>query len=224
MADNKAWPPANGLTTKVVPREKAIVELAYSTPVNAPAHLVFDTLLRTANYPAWNTWIPSVRIISQPPPRNTTEEEEDSSRMRVGTEMEFNVVMDASKPDSITHSQLKVSDISTPDAPSSYLSAEELADPSFTADLSKVYRVAWMSNGGMMGFAPVIERVHEVIVTGEDTCEVRNWELMGGMTARLVKMFVLETLQGKVRLWLDDLKTYCEKVSAEGKAGAQPGN
>ncbi|EUC45243.1 hypothetical protein COCMIDRAFT_96020 [Bipolaris oryzae ATCC 44560] len=218
MADDKIWPPANGLTTKVVPRDKAILELPYSTTVHAPAHVVFDTLVRTSNYSAWNTWIPSVRIISQPPPRNTTEEQ-DGSRMRVGTEMEFNVVMDASKPDSITHTLLKVSDISTPDAPSSYLSAEELADPSFTADLGKVYRVAWTSNGGMMGFAPQIERFHEVIVTSEDTCEVRNWELMSGMTARLVKLFMLETLQGKVRLWCEDLKKYCERVYAEGKAG-----
>ncbi|KAF5847679.1 hypothetical protein GGP41_008939 [Bipolaris sorokiniana] len=227
MADEKTWPPANGLTTKVIPREKAIVELSYSTPVHAPAHLVFDTLLRTGNWSAWNTWVPRADI-SHPPSTSSgatnSTKEDDESRLRVGTEMDFNVIMDASKPDSITHTYLKVSDISTPDAPSSYLSAEELADPSFTADLSKVYRVAWTSNGGRMGLMPQIERFHEVIVTGDDTCEVRNWELMGGMVARLVKLFMMETLQEKVRLWCGDLKKYCEKVSAEGKGAAEAGN
>ncbi|EOA88669.1 hypothetical protein ACJQWK_01622 [Exserohilum turcicum] len=218
MASESSWPPAQGLTTKLVPRDKATLVLSYSTVVRAPAPLVFDTILHAADYPAWNTWVPSVRIVAQPPSSSGDEEANDLSRMRIGTAMEFAVVMDANKPTSINRTQLKVVDVSTPDAPTSYLSPELLADATFTADASKVYRVSWVGNGGMYGFAPKLERFHEVIVLSENECEVRTWEIMAGMTARLVKMLMEETLKEKVALWCQDLKKYCEKKSAEGPA------
>lgn len=216
MASDKPWPPAEGLTTKNVPREKAIAVVSYSTVVRAPAPLVFDTVLRVADYSAWNTWIPTARITAQPPSSSGNHDPNDLGRMRVGSEMEFEVVMDANKPDNITITKLKVADISTPDAPSSYLSPELLEDPTFTADLSKVYRVSWTDNGGMYGFAPKLERFHEVIVLNENECEVRSWEIMTGMTARMVKLLMAETLKEKFTLWCEDLKKYCEKKSAEG--------
>jgi hypothetical protein len=224
MADDKTWPPATGITTKIVPREKAIVELSYSTIVHAPAPLVFDTILRVADYSSWNTWVPVVRITSQPPSGSGDNDTNDASRMRVGCAMEFDVIMDAAKPNNIQRSCLKVVDISTPDAPSSYLSPDLLADPTFTSDLSKVYRVAWASNGGMMGLAPTVERFHEVIVMSEDECEVRTWEAMSGMTARLVKRMLDSTLKEKVGLWCEDLKRYCEKKHAQEKASAGAGS
>ncbi|KAH6876293.1 hypothetical protein BKA58DRAFT_138616 [Alternaria rosae] len=212
MSESTAWPPANGLTTKIVPRKDAILTIPYSTVVHAPASLVFDTILRAKDYKAWNTWVPVAEIQSPGNDLDSTSQE----RMSIGCSMEFHVIMNADKPNDITKTQLKVVDISTPSAPTSYLTPDLLEDPSFTADLSKVYRVSWTGNGGMYGFAPKLERFHEVIVTGENECEVRTWEIMSGMLSRVVKLMMEDTLKGKVGLWCEDLKRYCEKQHSEG--------
>ncbi|RMZ71001.1 Polyketide cyclase dehydrase [Pyrenophora seminiperda CCB06] len=219
-----AWPPAEGLTTKLVPRTHAVLQLAHSTIIHAPAPLVFDALLNVAEYAKWNTFIPSVRIVSQPPTRspespNNKDNERDRTHLRLGTTMIFDAVMDASKPTATTPSSLRIADISTPTSPSSYLSPSLLADPSFTADLSKVYRVSWVGNGGMMyalGAVMKVQRFHEVIVRGDAECEVRTWELMGGVLAYLVKMSFGAGLQGKFVTWCEELKAWCEKVYKEG--------
>ncbi|KAH8726758.1 hypothetical protein GQ44DRAFT_705507 [Phaeosphaeriaceae sp. PMI808] len=135
----------------------------------------------------------------------------DFSHMRIGSAMEFYVVMDEKKPDKIFTTALKVVDICTPFAPTSYLSAEMLDDPTFTADLSKVYRVSWTGNGGIHTVGMQLERFHEIIVLGEDECEVRTWEVMGGVLARVVKWMHEATLEKKLELWCEDLKKYCEK-------------
>lgn len=217
MTTDKAWPPATGLSTVVIPRGKAILETSHSLVVHAPASLVFDAVLRIADYPAWNTWVPVGRILAHPPPAPGAENEDpnDLSRMRIGSTMEFDVIMDASKPNDIHRTPLKVTDISTPAAPSSYVPSELLEDPSFTADLAKVYRVGWKGNGGMMGLAPTAERFHEVIVISENECEVRSWELMSGVTAKIVKAMYEKTLKEKVALWCTDLKQYCERKHAQ---------
>jgi hypothetical protein len=207
MSDPKPWPPASGLTTKIVPRTSAILQLSHSTTIHAPASLVFNTLLNTTEYPKWNTWIPSVQIIAQPEPSSN-----DDGHMRIGTSMDFSVIMDASKPEKKTSTPLKVVDICTPEAPTDYLSPEMLADPMFTADLSKVYRVSWTGRGGgVMAWAMQLERFHEVIMRGEDECEVRTWEVMGGVLTRVVKMMYEKTLEEKLGLWCADLKKYCEE-------------
>ncbi|KAH8622050.1 hypothetical protein IG631_23156 [Alternaria alternata] len=136
-------------------------------------------------------------------------------RMTIGCTMRFTVVMNADKPDAVTLTPLKVVDICTPSSPTSYLTPEQLEDPAFTADLSKVYRASWTGNGGMYAFGMKLERFHEVIVIGENECEVRTWEIMGGMLSRLVKVMYEDTLKGKVGLWCEDLKKYCEKVHNE---------
>ncbi|CAA9957847.1 hypothetical protein PTMSG1_01427 [Pyrenophora teres f. maculata] len=215
MSDTEAWPPAEGLTTKIVPRKDAIVQLPYSTKIHAPAALVFDTVLNIGDYPKWNTWIPSGRILTQPASAAASD---NSSRMHIGSTMVFNVVMNASKPNSITETQLKVVDISTPSSPTTYLEPGLLADPSFTADLTKVYRVSWTGHGAMASWGVLrLERFHEVIVRGEGECEVRTWELMGGVMARVVKGLLEGTLREKVGVWCADLKAYCEKVQREGR-------
>jgi hypothetical protein len=206
-----SWPPATGLTTKIVPRAAAILTLSHSTPVSAPASVVFSAILNVADYPKWNTWVPSVRIDSQPPSSPA-----DDTNLHTGTAMTFSVIMDFSKPSSIATTSLKVIDISTPSAPSSYLSPSLLEDETFTSDLGKVYRVSWTGNGGMMSYVMKLERFHEVIVTGEGVCEVRTWEAMGGVLARVVKAVYGKTLQEKVGVWCADLKGWCER---QGEAG-----
>ncbi|KAL1798069.1 hypothetical protein ACET3X_004675 [Alternaria dauci] len=212
MSEAASWPPANGLTSKIVPRESAILQIGYSTVVRAPAPLVFDTILRAADYPKWNTWVPCAEILTQPSSPEGLQDGDAKDRMTIGCTMRFTVVMNADKPNNVTLTPLKVVDICTPSSPTSYLSPELLQDPVFTADLSKVYRVSWTGNGGMYAFGMKLERFHEVIVTGENECEVRTWEIMSGMLSRVVKLMYEDTLKSKLGVWCEDLKKYCEKM------------
>jgi hypothetical protein len=210
MSSPNQWPPASGLTTKIVPRTSAILQLSHSKIIHAPASLVFSALLNVSEYPKWNTWVPSVRIDSQPPSTTTSGEEGNDGVLRTGTAMTFHVIMDSLKPQSITNTGLKVMDISTPQAPSTYLSLELLNDPTFTSDLSVLYRVSWTGHGGAYALGMKLERFHEVIVRGEGECEVRTWEVMGGMLSRVVKLMYEKTLEEKLGLWCADLKRWCE--------------
>lgn len=215
MSENMAWPPSSGLTTQIVPRKDAIFQMSYSTIVRAPAPLVFDAVLHVAEYPSWNTWVPSARILTNPTTAEPNSDADDLSRMRIGSVMIFDVVMDANKPNKIRPTPLKVVNISTPSAPTSYISPAMLEDPTFTADLSKVYRVSWTGHGGLYALGMSLERFHEVIISGENECEVRTWEIMSGPLARVVKLMYRNTLMKKVGLWCEDLKKRCEKL-AEG--------
>lgn len=130
--------------------------------------------------------------------------------------MNFAVIMDHKKPEKKTDTGLQVTDISTPEVPTEYLSKDILEnDGSFTADLSKVYRVAWTTHGGFVARGLRSERFHEVIVTGENECEVRTWEVMGGVLAYTVKWMFQKTLNSKFELWMNDLKKWCETKHLE---------
>ncbi|KAJ4362876.1 hypothetical protein N0V83_009993 [Neocucurbitaria cava] len=216
MSHAKSWPPPEGLTSKIVSRKDAILQLSYSTNVHAPASLVLDTVLHVAQYPKWNTWVPSARIVTQASSSEPDFDPNDLSHMRIGSIMQFDVVMDANKPNKITPTPLRVVDISTPSAPTSYLSPELLDDPTFTADTSKVYRVSWTGDGGFYSYGMKLERFHEIIVVGENDCEVRTWEIMSGILSRVVKLMYEDTLKEKVREWCEDLKKRCEKMHADG--------
>ncbi|KAH8694327.1 hypothetical protein GQ44DRAFT_719469 [Phaeosphaeriaceae sp. PMI808] len=87
--------------------------------------------------------------------------------------------MDDSKWHKKTATHLRVTDISTPEKPSSYIPQDTLdSDASYTANLTKVFRISWKNDGG---FFLRTERFHEIIATTQDSCEVRTWELMGGI-------------------------------------------
>jgi hypothetical protein len=216
MSETAAWPPPNGVTSKIVPRDSAVFQISYSTVVRAPAPLVFDTILRAADYRAWNTWVPRAKILTQPSSTRRLEDQDMQDRMSIGCTMRFTVVMNADKPNDVTPTPLKVVDICTPSSLTSYLTPELLEDPTFTADLSKVYRVSWTGNKGMYNFGMKLERFHEVIVIDENKCEVRTWEVMSGILSRVVKLMYEETLKDKVGVWCEDLKQYCEKIHNEG--------
>jgi hypothetical protein len=215
MSGNAPWPPHNGVTSKIVPRDSAVFQISYSTVVRAPAPLVFDTILRAADYQTWNTWVPRAEILTQPSSTRRLEDYNVQDRMSIGCTMRFTVVMNADKPNNVNLTPLKVVDICTPSLSTSYLTPELLEDPTFTTDLSKVYRISWTGNGGMYAFGMKLERFHEVIVTGQNECEVRTWEIMNGILSRVVKLMYKETLKGKISVWCEDLKKYCEKMHKE---------
>lgn len=60
------------------------------------------------------------------------------------------------------------------------------------------------------------ERFHEIIVTGENQCEVRTWECMGGVLARAVKWMYASTLQQRFKEWCEDLKRASEELATKG--------
>jgi hypothetical protein len=211
MSSSTTWPPSKGVTTPTVPRKDAVLPIYASTTINAPASTVLDAVLQVGEYPKWNTFVPRAQIVKQP-----DSDAPESSSMRQGAIMNFDVVMDASKPTKYTPTGLLVTDICTPDAPTEYIDEEMRKDPTFTADLNQVYRVSWASHGGFVSMGLRSERFHEIIPTGDNQCEVRTWEVMGGVLAYTVKWMFSSTLQQKFKLWCDDLKKWCEEKHAAG--------
>jgi uncharacterized protein YndB with AHSA1/START domain len=202
-----SWPPANGLSTPTVSREEATFAISSSKLINAPASLVFEILCDTPKYPEWNSFCPKVTIHSQP-----ADTPSDSSTLVKGTSFTFHVVMDNSKPNKETPTQLVVTDISTPHKPSSYIPTDVLEkDATYTSDLQLVYRISWKSEGGFVSRGLRTERFHEIIVKGDSECEVRTWEVMGGILASTVKWFFKDNLTQKFWIWCEDLKKFSEE-------------
>jgi hypothetical protein len=200
------WPPSQGLSTVVVPRKEAILVSAASIKIKAPASLVFDIVRNANDYSKWNTWIPRVTIETQP-----EEDLKDSQVLNLGTLFTYHVVMDSNKPSKVTDVTLRVTDISTPENPTHYVPEDLLQDGSFTADLQKVYRISWSSEGGLVSMGLKTERFHEIVFTGENECEVRTWENQGNFLARTVKWLYEKTLASKFEGWMVELKKYSEE-------------
>lgn len=120
--------------------------------------------------------------------------------------------MNSAKPHSETATSLRVVDVSTPGAKSSYVSPAMLeSGKGFTADLERVYRVGWRSDAGfLMSKGLTAERFHEVLVVGEGECEVRTWELQTGPLVYVVKALYGKTLEGKFEDWCRELEGFCE--------------
>jgi len=160
--------------------------------------------------------VPRVTIISQPPSEsNTSSNSLDSKLLVKGTNFAFHVNMDPSKPTKVNTTNLTVSDLSTPQAPSTYVSPHLLqSEPSFTQDLTSVYRIAWTDSGGLMSRALHVERFHEILIRPHDTCHVRTWECMAGPLAYIIRAVLAKTLQQRFEDWCHDLKAHCEKLHA----------
>jgi hypothetical protein len=142
-----------------------------------------------------------VTILSQP-----EGVDKESTEHVLGTRFMLHPLMDLKKPDKDTPTQLRITDLSTPEAPYTEYLGELLQDASFTQDLSSVYRIAWKGEGGFLSMGLQTERFHEVIVRGENECEVRTWEVMSGPVAYTVKWMFAGNLRGKFELWCADLK------------------
>lgn len=212
-SDETNWPPSDGLCTPTVARGAAILTTSSSATVHAPASLVFDIVRDTSRYGEWNTWVPRVTIHSQPDGVPA-----DSKMLEVGTSFTYHVVMDTKKPDKETLTQLRVSDTSTPEKQSKYLvDAGIQDDASFHSDLGSVYRISWKTEGGFVARGLRSERFHEIIVRGEEECEVRTWEIMGGFLAHTVNWMFKASLKKWFGIWCEELKKEGERQWAEQK-------
>jgi hypothetical protein len=200
------WPPSAGPTTIVVPAADAICTAHYSLTIAAPAELVFATIRDTARYSEWNTFVPRVTIDSHPIGIPT-----DSKVLESGTQFTFHVVMDLKKPTRINDTKLAVTDISTPKKTTEYVSMElREGDGTFTPDLSMVYRIAWREGSGWMSKGLKVERFHEIIVRGENECELRTWENQTSLLSHVVKFMFGETIKARFKDWCEGLKKYSE--------------
>ena len=131
--------------------------------------------------------------------------------------------MDAAKPDSVTDTQLRVTDISTPEKPSTYIPQDVLeSDETYSSDLGMVYRIAWTTEGSFVAKGLRTERFHEIIPLqgGEEGCEVRTWECQGGILARAVKYYYKDVLKRKFADWCEDLKGEAERRVGQGVGSA----
>ena len=120
--------------------------------------------------------------------------------------------MDASKPNSVTDTKLRVIDLSTPQERSTYVPQEVVeGDGTFERDQGRVYRIAWTGDGKFMTRGLKSERWHEVVDLGENECLVKTWECLGGMLARVVRYYYKDVLQRKFEEWCQELKQEAEK-------------
>ena len=204
---SSSWPPTAGLSTANVPLKEAVLTTSASARINAPAAVVFDAVREVGKYGEWNTWCPKVTIHKQP------DDAGESSKLHTGTLFTFHVIMDSNKPTKATDTSLIITDMSTPAHPSSYIPTSVLEnDETYTADLSKVYRISWRVEGSFVSRGLRTERFHEVITLADNECEVRTWENQGGLLARTVRWLYKQTLDEKFLLWCTDLKKYCERT------------
>lgn len=212
------WPLFNGLTTPLVPASSAILSVYGSARIAAPASLVWQILLDVSAYGEWNTFCPRATIHSQPQGIASTEKH----LLHKDTSFTFHVVMDSSKPSKVTDTRLRVTDISTPTEPSSYIFQGHKADEekTYTLDLTKVYRISWTTEGGFVARGLKSERFNEITDLGEGNgCEVRTWENQGGVLARAVKYYYKDVLMEKFQGWCTELKASAEKRAMDRKDG-----
>ena len=208
-----SWPPEK-LNTINVPSKDAILTISASTHIKAPAALVFDVLLDVTSYGQWNTFCPKVTIETQPKKQSDSR----TDTLQLGTVFTLDAIMDSKKPDKPTPTQVKVTDISTPSEPSSYIPSNILEnDASYTADLHRLYRISWKCEGGFVSRGLKTERFNEVIALNENECVARTWENQGGVLAHTVKWMYKQTLQEKFALWCKDLKRYSEEIASQAQ-------
>ena len=196
----------------VVPKSSIVFTIHGQTTITAPATLIWSVLRDTAAYPSWNSFCPDVIINGQPSNIRNGEHK----LLHKDTHFTFRVVMNSAKPNSKVDSAERVTDISTPEQPSSYVSEDTLKeDGSFESDLGRVWRIAWTTEGGFAARGLKAERFNEIIDLGDGRCEYRSWECQGGLLARTVKWFYEKTLQERFGTWCEDLKRECERRAKE---------
>lgn len=133
--------------------------------------------------------------------------------LHVGTSFTLGVIMDAKHPKSVTPTQCRVTDISTPEQISEYVPNDVLEqDGSYDSDRRRVYRISWTTEGGFLARGLKSERINEVIDLGDGKSIYRTWECQGGILARVVKWKYEKVLNDKFALWCANLKKQSERA------------
>lgn len=169
-----------------------------SSTINAPPQAVYEAIIRTSDWPEWNTFIPSVTVNKHSPGS------QDPTILAKDTAMTFKVNMTSSVS---TQSKELVNVMDPP--PESH--------PNSTG---KVTRIGWtMDNKAALvpRFMLAAERVNEIDDLGDGTCVYRTWQTFGGPIARIVKWKYEQALQDRFDDWVRDLKQFVEEKEVRRK-------
>jgi hypothetical protein len=185
----------------------AVFSLTCSTVINAPLTTILTTLLDTRTYPAWNDFVTSITIGSQPAaPSSPPACLADSpvlgleTTLQKGTSYTLHVTMD-------TKTKLMFGkNVDTA------IVCSVLED--FERDDGRPgVRVAWGLDSWAPGFMLKTERVQELVDVGGGAVEYRCFETFYGVLASTVRSFVGESLKAGFGAWMDGLKAYAEKAA-----------
>lgn len=155
--------------------------------IMANARDIAEAIRDTTNYPTWNSFVPSVKIISQPDGANT-------SRMVIGTDMLFNVNM--TKVIKVTSREM----------------VDTIEEPS-DAKTGAVYRINWTFANAWHTPRSILRarRFNEIEVLDGGLCLYRTWSEFEGLAATIAKWQFGKILQQRFGDWARDLKSYVEK-------------
>lgn len=196
-------------STPNIPVEEAVLHLGSSIFIAAPPSKVWAVLTDTSTWPKWNSYIPNVTIRSQPTPDPSAstsaavlEPTTHSPILQKGTKFIFHLRIDATS----------LSSEPEPTKPiDGFVSEAFLPNPE-----TGFGRIVWGVDPSAPGaYSPsmiTVEREHEVIGIEGGTV-VRNWEVLVGWLAWVVKWMYSEKMQAGLDLWVADLKRFCEEDS-----------
>lgn len=133
---------------------------------------------------------------------------EPSVRLRLGTSMTFQAVLDQSKPTKYRKTELVVSELL------------RLGDQ--PPGQKPTYRIMWESDTNLtfpyslpkwLLFCQRVTEVRPVIRgDGKEDCEIMTWECQRGLLARFVKRYYQEYLQRMFEQNVQGLREYCEAM------------
>ncbi|KAL4897724.1 hypothetical protein BDV59DRAFT_168440 [Aspergillus ambiguus] len=188
--------------TRTIAASDAVLHIHSATLIHASSQEVWEALIDTSTWPAWNSFVPQVTIREQPETdASTPATEPPSPILRQGTRMTFHVQMDPSAPGRAQDVPLTVVEFAAPDPAT-----------------KKPGRIVWTgdahASGTLPGFLLTAERVHEVEEVETGVTEVRNWEAQVGYLVYVVRWMYGEQLGKNFDTWVRDLKTYVERRGA----------
>lgn len=133
---------------------------------------------------------------------------EPSVRLRVGTRMTFQVVLDPSKPGKYRKTEFVVSELIRPgdqppgQKPTYCIMWESDTRMTFPQSLPK-----WLL------FAQRVTEIRPVVRgDGKEDCEIRTWECQRGLLVRFVKRYYGDHLQRMFEQYVQGLREYCEAM------------
>lgn len=196
------------------PKEVSAVFIPhYRTTIEAPARIVFEILTSPSTWPDWNLFVPGAELISRRGASGIIEpytydassgdlqaRHRATPQVREGDTVTFKVAVPISGKGPTakrmpSSTQLFVSEVYVP-------------KPGVDAG-DATYRVIWGAPSSLS--APSAKRVQDVEPLGEQRCEYRSYEEMGGPLAYVVKWTMGGAVQRGVDEWGEGLKRAAEE-------------
>lgn len=203
-------PPQCGPSIATPAHGHGAFSVSCSTTIAASPFACLEAVLKTADYPRWNTFCPRATIDAAPPvadaglaaiPEVASLLANGEGHLYPGVDFQFEVIM---KPGGGSRQTLL------------HVSLLEALE----RDGRKGYRVAWTMRGAPH-YVLRAERVQEFVATedGQGT-EYSCYETFGGAVAYLMRYMVGSQVADGFKRWQDGLKEWVEGVRQQGDGGA----